>query len=116
MINTMDGYYRGQAARAAGARSKVFDWDKAAMIIKDKIPTKASAGLSEDWSYTGGTIFENGKIVPKDETYVYLASNWATPELEINGFMTECWKYKDETDWDSDTYWPKSARKILARK
>ncbi len=113
MINTMSGFFRGQAARAAKSRTKTFDWDKAAQLIKEKKPTTARAGLSEDWEYTGGRIFEKGKIIPEKETYVYLSSNWATPELELDGEIMNCWKYQNETEWDEKTYWPESARKVL---
>lgn len=103
-----------QIAQAQGAKRKVFDWDKAAKIIAKKMPKEASAGLSNDWEWTGGTIFSDGRPVPKKETYVYLASIWATPELNINGKIIECWKYQDETpNWNADTYWPDSALEIL---
>jgi hypothetical protein len=55
--------------------------------------------------------------MPRENTYVYLASNWATPEIEIHGTTMDCWRYEDETEgWNEKTYWPESARKILVRK
>lgn len=92
----------------------VFDWDKAARLIKEKKVNYAEAGLQGDWEYTGGKIFEDNKPVPKEDTYVYLASTWATPEIEINGELFDCYKMQSETpDWDSGTYWPDSALAII---
>ena len=60
---------------------KVFDWDKAAQIIKEKNPEYAEAGLFEDLEYTCGLIYKNEK--PVYDSYTYLASTWATPVLKI---------------------------------
>jgi hypothetical protein len=93
----------------------VFDWDKAATIIKDTSSQTASAGLRDCWEPTGGEIFKNGKPVPHDETHVYLASIWAVPELKLeNGDIVPCFKMQPNTPgWDSYTYWPESALQIL---
>ena len=37
----------------------VFDWHKAAEIIRDKKPSEAEAGLSQDWEWTGGVIYRD---------------------------------------------------------
>ncbi len=105
---------RGRAALAAGARSRVFDWKKAAALIMERKATTAGAGLKSDWEYTGGTIWSDGKPVPQEETYTYLSSNWATPELEIDGEIIDCWIYEDDSPgWDSGTYWPQEALDII---
>jgi len=112
-MDIFGAFARGEAARRAGSRMMVFDWDKAARIIKERGATEASAGLSEDWEYTGGEILSDGKPVPKEDTYVYLASLWATPELDIDGDLIDCWKYQEETPgWDENTYWPQSALEL----
>ena len=86
-------------------------------LIKDRKIQNASAGLSRDWGWTGGEIFRDGKIVSQKDTYVYLASTWATPELDIGDEVIDCYKMQSKTDgWDSDTYWPESSRKILKGK
>lgn len=95
-----------------GKEMKVFDWDNAARIIAERKPEYAAAGLRGDWEYTGGTIYENGKPVHDD--YTYLASTWATPELDIDGEIVECYVMEHDTEWDSDTKWPESALKILS--
>ena len=111
----MRAFMLGEAARRAGNRIKVFDWDKAATLIKARAAQNASAGLSGDWEYTGGPILEAGQPVPEDETYTYLASNWATPEIEIDGETIDCWRWADDAPgWDSKTYWPDSAQAILS--
>ena len=88
---------------------KVFDWDKAAHLMKDKKAVHAEAGLSGDWSCTGGTILDGGK---PSKGYTYLASTWATPTLIVDGEEIDCWIYETDTDWDSGTSWPQSALDI----
>lgn len=100
---------------AEGNGLMVFDWDKAAQLIKDTKSQEAAAGLQGDWGCTGGGILSGGKPVPKEDTYTYLASIWATPELQLgNGEKVPCFKMQPETpDWGASTYWPESALKIL---
>ena len=88
--------------------SRVFDWHKAARIIKTLGLEEAWAGLGEDWFYTGGKILEDGKPIYDD--YTYLASTWATPILRVSDDIAyECWCWEDECDWDCHTKWPASA-------
>lgn len=109
-MNTIDCFAMGMAT--LGEEMRVFDWDKAARIIKERNPDIAEAGLEEDWCWTGGKIWENGAEVYNG--YVYLASTWATPVLEIDGETIPCWKMESETPgWDADTLWPESAIMIL---
>lgn len=105
----MDAFVMGELHR--DKRQKVFDWDKAAQLIKQSKATYVSAGLRDDWTWTGGNIYKDGK--PNLEDYTYLSSTWAIPEIELDGVVQECWKWQDETEWDFDTKWPKSALKIL---
>lgn len=93
----------------------VFDWEKAARLIKERGVKRASAGLAGDWEWTRGEILSDGKPIAKEETYTYLASTWARPELEIDGETVKCWVMQgDSPGWDSDTYWPHEALAILA--
>lgn len=97
-----------------GKERKVFDWVQAARIIKKRGAKNARAGLADDWEWTGVDILKNGVPVPQEDTCVYLASNWATPELNVDGEVMDCYKMQSETPgWDSDTYWPEEARKEL---
>ncbi len=103
---------KAEAARAAGARRRVFDWVKAAQRIKEAQPLEALAGLCEDWFWTGGVIWENGGI--PTESHPFLSSNWATPVLVMDEKQEECWVYQDESPgWDAKTYWPDEARRTV---
>lgn len=108
-MDTMHAFMLNMASQ--GCKKKVFDWDKAARIIREKKPKEAAAGLGGDWEWTGGTIYENGNPIMND--YTYLASTWAVPELEVDGETIECWVWENDTKWDADTKWPKSALEIL---
>lgn len=110
-MNSFMGFSMGEANREK--KLMVFDWDKAAQIIKERKPEIANAGLCYNWEYTGGCIYENGKPFLDDNTY--LASTWAVPELQIDDCkVIPCYKMKSETPkWDASTKWPKSALEIL---
>ena len=103
-----------------GCKMKVFDWDKAATLIKEKKPESAYAGLLEDMGYTVGHIYGDGK--PDIDDYTYLASSWATPVIvlyfskdhDLDGAYIPCYKMADEVPhWDAKTKWPESALNIL---
>lgn len=108
----MDNYMAfamGEANR--GCELMVFDWDKAARLIRRHNPRKAAAGLRSDWEWTGGMIYEDGEPV---DDYTYLASTWAVPELSLDGEIIECYKMQHEVpEWGAKTKWPESAMKIL---
>ena len=111
-MNTLAAFAIGEANRHR--TRMVFDWDKAARLIKERNGTEARAGLAGDWEYTGGIIFSDGK--PDMESYTYLASTWATPELEIDGDLMDCFLMESETPgWDEETKWPESALVILSQ-
>lgn len=129
-MDTFECAIRAQLARKEGQKLKVFDWDKAACIIKTFLMALQKrgtllcvyAGLRADAGNTTDVIFEDGKVVTEDRL-CYLASIWDTPVLTL--YITddtgnesekeiECWRYKDEVpQWDSNTLWPESALKIL---
>ncbi|MBC8424465.1 hypothetical protein H8E07_10110 [bacterium] len=109
-MESIKAFAMGEANR--GRELKVFDWDRAAEIIRERGATSAGAGLSGDWEWTGGRILADGK--PDMDDYTYLASTWATPELEIDGEIIDCYRMQSETPgWDSGTKWPDSAVAIL---
>lgn len=111
-MDSLSAFAMGEAARRADSQLMVFDWDQAAQIIKDRKPHEAFAGLADDWEWTGGIIYEKGE--PIKGACTYLASTWATPQLDIDGEIISCWKYQKETPgWDHDTKWPDSSLKIL---
>ena len=109
-MDSFSAMMMGEANR--DKEQKVFNWDKAARLIKESGAKTASAGLQSDWEYTGGEIFTDGK--PNYDDYTYLASTWATPEIEIDGRVQACYKRKSKTPgWEADMKWPESALKIL---
>ena len=109
-METMKAFAMGVANR--GKELMVFDWDKAARIIKERKPAVAEAGLWGDFEYTCGDIYEDGK--PVKDSYTYLASTWAEPMLIVDGEMIECWKPQSTTPgWSERTKWPESALAIL---
>lgn len=110
-MDTMQAFAMAQLN--AGNEPMVFDWDEAARRIVKLGARTASAGLSGDWEWTGGDILRDGKPLSSDESYTYLASIWATPELDIDGDISPCFKMQSETEWDADTRWPESAIAIL---
>ena len=111
-MDSLSAFAMGQSNQHK--EQKVFDWDKAATLIKGSKARTASAGLSGDWEWTGGEILKDGKPIPREDTYVFLSSCWATPELELNGDIIECYKMQSEVpDWDAHTYWPQSALDVL---
>ena len=111
-MDTLTAFSMGNTNR--GKDAMVFDWDKAARMILEMNADDARAGLSGDWEWTGGYIYEDGK--PDFDSYTFLASTWATPEIYIDGECYDCYKMKSETEWNADTRWPESALKILENK
>ncbi len=110
-MDSISAFMMGIANR--GRELMVFDWHKAVELIKEHKAVDASAGLQGDWEYTGGQILVDGK--PDKESYTYLASTWATPEIEIGGEKYDCYKLQSEVpNWGSGTKWPESALKMLA--
>lgn len=115
-MNTMDAFCRAQSS---GRELMVFDWIRAARLIRERQPSEAAAGLSGDWEWTGGVIFRDGKPVERGDAlsdhYTYLSSNHAPPELDLDGEVLECWLPVSKTPgWNENTSWPPEALRVLA--
>ena len=110
-MNTFEAFQRNKRAREEGAKSRTFDWMKAAEIIKQLNPKEATAGLEEDMEWTAGTIYQDGKIVT--DQYTYLSSSWAKPVLVCDEVTYDCWKYQEDDEDFSDSKWPEEAVKHL---
>lgn len=110
-MDTMQAF--GRAMAAQGNEPRVFDWVKAAQLIKASGAKTAAAGLRGDWENTGGAILEDGK--PVRDSYTFLRSVWAEPELTLDdGPEIECWRLQSEVpEWDAKTKWPPEALAIL---
>ncbi len=108
-MNTMLAYERNMVT--PDGHGKVFDWVKAAQILKDKNPDEAYAGLLEDMEWTAGIIWSEHR--PYKKAYTYLSSRWATPVLVIDEDYIECWEPSDGSKWDSGTKWPDEALALI---
>jgi hypothetical protein len=113
-MDTLSAFAKGEATLRAGNKQMIFDWHKAAQLIKERKPQVASAGLHSDWEYTGGVIYTAEKGIDAKE-YTYLSSNWATPELDLDGEIIPCFIDQDHNPegWGSDTSWPDIVVAIL---
>jgi len=107
----------GRIRRAAASQNsetrpgKVFDWEKAALILADKRIMNAEVGLDEDWGWTSDTLIADG--LPNRDCGAYLHSIWATPVIKLDDDTTiECWRPSSEVE-DLDAVWPESALNIL---
>lgn len=112
-MDTALAFAMGEAFR--GREMKVFDWDKAARIIRDRCAQYAVAGLKEDMEWTGGEIVENFEPVKSGQSCMYLASTWATPVLCIDDEVIDCFVMENETKWNAHTVWPESALQIFKK-
>lgn len=113
-MDTLSAWAKGVAARAAGNKLMVFDWDEAARLLKQMDAQNAEVGLESDWDWTAGNIFKDGKPILPAEWSPYCASIWATPQIRIDGYVIDCWKWAEDTDgWNAQTYWPDSALEIF---
>lgn len=84
----------GAVATKPMGETKYMDWNKVKKIIEENPDSVIYAGLMEDWNNTSGLIFAKGKYY---NGYVYGASCWATPIVDVDGKEIECWTY-DETE------------------
>ena len=111
-MDSLTAFCMGEAHR--DREQMVFDWKKAAELIREHQPNVASAGLCGDWEYTGVDIYRDGK--PVTDSYVYLASTWATPEIQLDDDEAmPCFLMASETPGWDDTKWPEEALEILTR-
>ncbi len=76
-------------------KMKYMDWNKVIKILSEHTDSVIYAGLREDWNNTSGLIFAHGMFYAG---YVYGASVWATPIVDVDGEEIECWTY-EETPW-----------------
>lgn len=108
-MNSVASFALGEATR--NKEMRVFDWHKAARLIKESGTRHAEAGLREDYNYTSDDIYRDGE--PVLDTSAYLSSTWATPMLYLDEYESECYVMASQTTWDAATKWPPSALAIL---
>lgn len=88
---------------------KYMDWQKAQKIIDENPNSVIYAGLMEDWNYTSGLIFANGEYY---NGYVFGASCWATPIVDVDGEEIECWTYEKTKEGSGRPIWWGNGRKL----
>ena len=79
---------------------KMLDFDKALELIKENEGKEIRIGLAEDWYCTSGKVESDGRISYDEYESggcLCLASRWATPVVEIDEEVVECWKESDGT-------------------
>lgn len=92
------------------AKMKYLDWNKAQQIVDEHPDSVIYAGLMEDWNNTSGVIYDKGKYFRSN--YVYGASIWATPIVDVDGIEIECWTYdKTKEDYHMPKWWGKNKNK-----
>lgn len=93
----------------------IFDWNKAATIIKANNPKKAYAYVGSLRKHTEVTIWQNDTIMPKTPSFLISYDNFGGGiHLGCDGFATPCSVLLSNTDgWNRDTWWPASAVEIL---
>lgn len=77
---------------------KYMDWEKVKKTVEEHPDSVIYAGLMEDRNNTSGLIYARGKFY---NGYVYGASCWATPIVDVDGEEIECWT-NDKTKGSSD--------------
>lgn len=83
-------------------KTKYMNWKKVQQIV-DKNPNSVIyAGLQEDWNNTSGLIFARGEYY---DGYVYVASSWATPIVDVDGEEIECWTYEKTKEGSGRPSW-----------
>ena len=122
-MNIYIGIFRGFFAKLQKKPMMFFDWEKAALLIKEHQPVKAVAGLKGDFEWTGAVIYRNGHpilIDPKtgEKPYTFLGSNWAKPLLVLTDHKGcdatfECYTTGKEKPFRCGTYWPREAIFLL---
>lgn len=70
--------------------TNVLDWKKLKQFVKGRKPVEVSAGILNDWFWTGATVYKNGKYKRKHNAWIH--SYWATPGFKAtmkNGDVIE---------------------------
>lgn len=75
----------------------IFNWVKAAELIKINKAETVYAGMKEDWSCTADTIVLNGEMYNGTP---FTTSDWATPSILIEDVFIPCY-LKVDTKYDA---------------
>ena len=80
-------------------KMKYIDWIKVEQAVKEHPDSVIYAGLQEDWNNTSGLVFAHGKFY---DGYVFGASVWATPIVDVDGEEIECWTHNKPKGFTTD--------------
>lgn len=75
------------------------DWKKLEAFIAERKPVEVSAGILNDWFWTGATVYEKGEW--QDKSRAWVTSDWATPGFKAtmeNGDVIEVVASVEETE------------------
>jgi hypothetical protein len=93
-----------------GGKKMVFDWD----LMVDYFRTNntpyenVTIGLNGDWKYTSSYAIKDGRICETPSDQMWLSSTHCIPSFSLDGeYGYECWKWEDETEYKTLTFWPK---------
>jgi hypothetical protein len=93
---------------------RVFDWDRAAEIIREHRPKSVVVGRKGDTTGFIEPIYADGEVAPRGAVAPTLVS-FLPLVLRLDwGEEVECWAYDFEhPEWTAETWWPSSALHIL---
>ena len=96
------------------AHKMVFDWEKAAEVLRERQPVAASVSFIGKHERTEPVlIYRDGEPTPDPRTFCPYDA-FDKPTLLIDGDEIECFRLENTiTTWAIDEYWPESARRIL---
>jgi hypothetical protein len=89
----------------------VFDWERAAKLMKAYDGENVRAGMKNAWTDfydNAGFILKNGEAV--NEAGIVASYN-ATPTIEIDGRLFPCFRWADESDHSAS--WTDAAVEIM---
>ena len=92
----------GAVATKPIGKTKYMDWKKVQQIVDENPNSVIYAGLQEDWNNTSGLVFARGEYY---DGYVYGASSWATPIVDVDGEEIECWTYEKTKEGSDRPLW-----------
>ena len=93
----------------------LLDWDRLAEAIRHRKSKRVEVNLRGRLSALAVTVYFGGRIVPEEHADYSIGCRYRTPVAIIDGAEEPCFVFADERpDWSPTTYWPASARQLLA--
>lgn len=98
------------------ARVRVFDWDRAAALIKATGARTALAGIDKDWVSSSDSIFEDGRARADSACQAWTENPAMSPCLVLDGKRISCYKEMwagDISLADRKAIWPGRSAEAL---